>query len=202
MGALTKKQKAVLDFIRDYSRDNGISPTQGEIKRHFGLKSFGSVQRYIQYLVRGGHLLNAEGSHRGLMLPPGPERNVLEVPLVGDVAAGIPGEAVENPGESLPVPAYMCRPGHHYFALRVQGESMIEDGILENDVVVCRGQATAYQGQTVVAVLEGEATLKRFYRRTGWIELHPANITMSPIKVQGGDFRIVGVMVGLLRSYV
>lgn len=209
---ITKKQKEVLDYIKSYSYSNGYAPTQKEIKEEFGLKSFGSVQRYIKYLVDGGHIENDENARRGLIIVEDknshstmqPTSDGVDIPLLGNVAAGIPIEAIESPDNTISVPNHMISQGHKHFALSIVGDSMIEDGILEDDVVVIKHQENANQGQTVVAVLEGEATLKKFFKNQGQVELHPANSTMSPIIVdrESGDFKIVGVLVGLLRSYV
>lgn len=215
---ITKKQKEVYDYIAHYTHEYGYAPTQKEIRDHFGLKSFGSVQRYIKYLVDAGYLENDENARRGLVVlaPPTPFAGMTanaaapsslqgeDIPLLGKVAAGNPIEAIENPDDTITVPLQMLSPNYRHFALRVQGDSMIEDGILENDIVVCRSQNTALPGQTVVAVVEGEATVKRFYKKAGHYELHPANSTMSPIIVrpQDGEFKVVGILVGLLRSYL
>ena len=201
--SLTKKQKQVLDYIVEYIEGNEFSPTQMEIKEHFGFKSLGSVQDYIRYLKNAGYLENDPNSVRGLR-PVDPEvetvaENVMQIPLHGKVAAGNPIEAVEG-NEFIDVPSYMIRKGTHY-ALTISGESMIEDGILDGDVIVVKEQSTANNGDTVVAVMDNEATVKRYYKTKSSIELHPANSSMKPIIVKGGDFNIKGVLVGLIRAY-
>lgn len=201
--SLTKKQKQVLDYIVEYIEENEYSPTQMEIKDHFGFKSLGSVQDYIKYLKNAGYLENDPNSVRGLK-PVDPEasstsENVLQIPLHGKVAAGNPIEAVEG-SEFIDVPAYMIRKGNHY-ALTISGESMIEDGILDGDVIIVKEQSNASNGDTVVAVMNNEATVKRYYKKSNSIELHPANSTMKPIIVKGGDFQIKGILVGLIRAY-
>ena len=207
--SLTKKQKAILDYIKDYALSNeGLSPTQKEIKEYFNLKSFGSVQRYLKYLEDAGHLEKSTNATRGISLvePPSSSHSLfdkkLEVPLIGQVAAGNPIEAIENPEDTLSLPGQMVNPHYKHFALRVSGDSMIEDGILDEDIVIVRSQNMAKQGQTVVAVIDNEATLKKFYRKDSHIELHPANERLSPIMVSenSGEFKIVGIMVGLLRT--
>jgi repressor LexA len=128
----------------------------------------------------------------------GPKLNALELPLVGTVAAGKPIEAIETP-DSIEVPASMVGPGEN-FVLRVKGDSMVGDGILDGDFVVVRKQATADSGQTVVALIRGEATVKRLQRKGQHIELHPANPAMAPIVVEDEEsFRIEGVVVGVIR---
>ena len=132
------------------------------------------------------------------------EVNSTDIPLLGKVAAGNPIEAIENYDQTIAVPNDMMRGPGKFFALRVQGDSMIEDGILEDDIIVCKHQNTANQGQTVVAVLEGEATVKHFFKKKDHYELHPANSRLSPIMVhpRDGNFQIVGTLVGLIRSYI
>lgn len=218
---LTKKQHEVFQYIKSYTKKKGYSPTQREIKDHFGLKSFGSVQRYLKYLKEAG-LIDADwNAKRGLTLiqdkpeassdskpktkktsAPIPDYHEYEIPLLGDVAAGNPIEALENPTETLSVPPHLLKKEGRHFALRVQGESMIEDGILDGDYAIIKAQNEANAGQTIVAVIDGEATLKKFYKKKSQIELHPANSTMSPIVVgPDQDIKIVGHLVGLVRLY-
>lgn len=196
--ALTKKQKDVLDFITNYVRENGVSPTQKEIQQHFGFKSLGSVQDYIKYLTSGGYLNNDSHSVRGLM-PSHVQQNSEEIPLLGSIAAGVPIEAIEN-SDMISVPVNMLGRGQFY-ALKVKGESMIEDGILSGDIAIIKHQTQADNGQIVVAVIDNETTLKRYYKKSKQIELHPANKTMKPIIIKDRDCEIRGLMVGLLRTY-
>jgi len=201
--SLTKKQKQVYDFIVEYIEENSISPTQVEIQVHFGFKSLGSVQDYIKYLKNSGYLENDSNSVRGLTpINPnalGSSEEVIDIPLHGKVAAGNPIEAIEGT-ETIAVPSSMIGFGNH-FALTVSGESMIEDGILDGDLIVIKEQQTAKNGDTVIAVIDNEATVKRFYQMPKQIELHPANSSMKPIIVQDGNFQIKGVLVGLIRAY-
>ncbi len=196
--ALTKKQKEVLDFITEYVREHDYSPTQKEIQEHFGFKSLGSVQDYIKYLTNGGYLINDSHSVRGLM-PSVVQQNTEEIPLLGSIAAGIPIEAIEN-SDRISVPTHMLGKGQ-YYALKVKGESMIEDGILNGDVAIIKHQSQAENGQIVVAVVENETTLKHYFKKSKQIELHPANKTMKPIIIKDRECEIRGVMVGLIRTY-
>lgn len=199
---LTKKQKQVYDFICCYIEENEYSPTQVEIQEYFGFKSLGSVQDYIRYLKNAGYVTNDPNSVRGLTPI---NQNVsrvessIEIPLHGKVAAGNPIEAIEG-SETISVPVGMIGKGT-YYALTISGQSMIEDGILDGDVIIVKEQNSAYNGQTVVAVINNEATVKRFYKNKKQIELHPANSSMKPILVKDGDFHIKGVLVGLIRAY-
>jgi SOS regulatory protein LexA len=196
--ALTKKQKEVLDYITGYVRENGYSPTQKEIQEFFGFKSLGSVQDYIKYLTNGGYLQNDSHSVRGLM-PATVQQNSEDIPLLGNIAAGTPIEAIENT-DMISVPTHMLGRGTHY-ALKVRGESMIEEGILSGDIAIIKHQTQADNGQIVVAVVDNETTLKRYYKKSKQIELHPANKTMKPIIVKDKECEIRGLLVGLIRTY-
>ena len=204
---LSKKQKEVLDFIKIFTKEQEISPTQREIKEHFGLKSYGSVQRYLKYLKEAGFLEQDWNSKRGLKIleqEPAqmPISDSYEIPLLGNVAAGEPIEAIENTSESLSIPKYMIPSAERHFALNVQGDSMIEDGILDGDIAICRQQETAKTGETVVAIVDNEATLKKFFKQKDHIELHPSNHRLSPIIVTPDqDLKVVGTLVALFRRY-
>jgi repressor LexA len=196
--ALTKKQKEVLDFITEYVREHGFSPTQKEIQEHFGFKSLGSVQDYIKYLTLGGYLINDSHSVRGLS-PSNVNQNSEEIPLLGSIAAGSPIEAIENK-EVISIPTHMLSKGQHY-ALKVKGDSMIEEGILNGDIAIIKHQTNATNGQIVVAVIDNETTLKKYFKRSKQIELHPANSSMKPIIVKDKECEIRGLLVGLIRTY-
>lgn len=197
MSPLTPKQKKVLDFIRSYTDRHDYPPSQQEIARAFGLRSLGTVQNYLVRLEKEGVLARDWNARRGMRVVR-PEASSSELPLAGIVAAGKPIEAVENP-DTIEVPASMVGAGEN-FVLRVQGDSMVGDGILDGDYVVVRKQSTAENGQTVVAMIGNEATVKRLYRKAGHIELHPANPAMEPIAVEAKEgFRIEGVVVGVIR---
>lgn len=208
--ALTKKQKEVYDYISAYQDHHEHAPTQNEIKDHFGLKSLGSVQKYLQYLNKEGLLESHWNQRRGVEVK-APQNNNQHaesdsehIPLLGLVAAGNPIEAIENPTNTIAVPRYFLKGGFRYFALTVKGESMIEAGILEGDVIVCRSTKEARNGQIVVAVIDGEATVKTLsLQNKKRLELLPSNKNFSPIVVDENvmDFKIVGTLVGLLRSY-
>lgn len=206
--ALTKKQKEVYDYLLAYHEHHGHPPTQNEIKDHFGLKSLGSVQKYLQYLNNEGLLENHWNQRRGVEIKT-PQSHSIEsdsetIPLLGLVAAGNPIEAIEHPTNTIAVPRHFLKGGFRYFALTVKGDSMIEAGILEGDVIVCRSTKEARSGQIVVAVIDGEATVKTLsLQNKKRLELLPSNKNYSPIVVDENisDFKIVGTLVGLLRSY-
>jgi SOS regulatory protein LexA len=206
--ALTKKQKEVFDYIQSYHDHHGHAPTQNEIKDHFGLKSLGSVQKYLQYLNKEGLLESHWNQRRGVEVKAPlnihTDSDSEHIPLLGLVAAGNPILAIENPTNTIAVPRHFLKGGFRYFALTVKGESMIEAGILEGDVIVCRSTQEARSGQIVVAVIDGEATVKTLaIQNKKRLELLPANKNFSPIIIDENstDFKIVGTLVGLLRSY-
>ena len=196
---LTEKQKRVLDFISSFIKTKGFSPTYEEIRQHFGFKSVRSVQKYIVQLEDKG-CIKIPMRNRSRMI------TVVEhgtpsalIPMAGIVAAGRPIEAVEQ-NDSIAVPGDMLGRGE-YFALIVKGSSMIEEGIFDGDTIVVKKQNTAVNGQTVVALVQGEATVKKIYRAGAEIELRPANSSMKPIIVKNGEFQIQGIVVGPIRKY-
>ncbi len=198
---LTPRQKEILDFIRRYRQKNGVSPTQREICEEFGYSSFGTLQKHIRLLLDKGVLVRDWNKRRSLALAE-EDRPVgaVEIPLAGRIAAGQPIE-VEPEGESVAVPETLTRKGQNY-VLRVNGHSMIDDGIHDGDYVIVNRREKAQNGEMVAALVNGEATLKRFYREPdGRIRLQPANERMSPIYAAEGDVKVQGVVVGLMRKY-
>ncbi|MCP4708232.1 MAG: repressor LexA, partial [Planctomycetes bacterium] len=160
---LSTKQQNFLDFVRRYALKNNEPPTYEEIRTGLGLTSLGTVNWYVQTLVRAGLLLRAKGPNvkRALQLA-GEIATPAQLPLLGVIAAGTPISAVENP-ESLEVPARLAHPEN--YVLQVRGNSMIDDNIQDGDFVVIRKTAAAQTGQTVVALINGDATLKRYQPR-------------------------------------
>jgi repressor LexA len=198
---LTPRQKEIADFIRRYRSKNGVSPAQREICEEFGYSSFGTVQKHIRILLDKGVLVRDWNKRRSLALAE-EDRPVgaVELPLAGRIAAGQPIEA-EPEGESVAVPEALTRKGQNY-VLRVNGNSMVDDGIHDGDFVIVNRREKAQNGEMVAALVSGEATLKRFYREgDGRIRLQPANERMSPIYAAEGDVRVQGVVVGLMRKY-
>jgi repressor LexA len=198
---LTPRQKEILDFIRRYRHKNGVSPTQREICEEFGYSSFGTLQKHIRLLLDKGVLVRDWNKRRSLALAEEDRRaGAVELPLAGRIAAGQPIEA-EPEGESVAVPEALTRKGQNY-VLRVNGHSMIDDGIHDGDLVIVNRRERAQNGEMVAALVNGEATLKRFYREAdGRIRLQPANERMSPLYVDEGDVKVQGVVVGLMRKY-
>ena len=200
---ITKKQKAVLDYITTYTDENGISPTQKEIKDYFQLKSFGSVQRYLKYLKEAGLLMNEWNSRRGLKASSSNfnESSFPKIPILGHIAAGNPIEAIENCDNFINIPQKMMKGSGIHFGLTVQGESMIDLGINDGDLAIIRSQNTANKGEIVAAIIDGEATLKTYTKEKNRILLLPANEEFSPIEVAHDNFQIAGILTGILRSY-
>lgn len=194
---ITPKQKRLLDYIREFAEMRGYGPSQQEIAARFGFRSLGTVQNYLVRLERQGFLNRKWNARRALKVVES-EAAGAELPLIGFVAAGRPIEAVSSPG-SVEVPPSMLRRGEN-FALRVRGDSMVGDGILDGDLVVVNRSATAENGQTVVALVDGDATVKHFHKLGGRIELRASNPSVPTLVVESGrDFRIEGVVVGVIR---
>ncbi|MFH1853395.1 MAG: transcriptional repressor LexA [Candidatus Neomarinimicrobiota bacterium] len=197
---LSVKQQNFLDFVRRYALENGEPPTYEEIRDGLGLTSLGTVNWYVTTLVQAGFLLRAKGPNgkRALQLA-GATATPAQLPLLGVIAAGAPIAAVEN-RESLEVPARLAHPEN--YVLQVRGDSMIDDNIQDGDFVVIRKTADAQTGQTVVALINGDATLKRYHPRPGGVELHPRNPAYPVIKIDpNDDFRINGVVLFVFRQY-
>jgi repressor LexA len=196
---LTPRQRHAYDFIAGFRERRGFSPSYEEIRRHLGVSSLNAVAKLVAQLRRRGYLVPAPPNAKRWLAPPSRRADGDSIPLLGVVAAGRPIEAVETP-EEIEVPTAMTGPGERY-ALRVRGDSMIDDGIHDGDVVVVRRARRAENGQTVVAIVDGEATLKRFHLSGGRVELRPANAALRPIRVAADRVEIRGVLVGLLRRY-
>jgi repressor LexA len=202
MDDLSARQRRILEFIRATVRDRGYPPTVREIGEAVGLTSSSSVHSQLANLERRGLLRKDPTKPRAIGLQgPGPEPDRgVQVPLVGRIAAGTPIMAEENIEEYLSVPSGFASDDEH-FALRVAGESMVDAGILDGDVVVIHRQDQARDGEIVAAVVPGpaedEATVKRLRRRDGKVMLEPANPAMEPFPLEDG--RIAGKVVSVLR---
>ena len=187
--------------MQGFIAERGYGPSLREIAEGLGLSSVATVHQHVTALVEKGALRHP-GPNRKRGLEPVGRRSgggTAILRLAGTIAAGAPIEALEE-AEEVEIPERFLA-GGECFALRVRGESMVEDGIRDGDVIVVRSQQEADNGQTVVAILEGEATLKRFYRRGGTVELRPANEAMQSLFVPADRVRIRGVVVSLLRRF-
>ena len=195
---LSPKKQRFLDFIRTFSGDHDRAPTFHEIMAGLKMKSLGTVNWYVGELEKIGVLERGKyNAKRALSLPAQPVGN--ELPLLGLVAAGYPLEAVEN-RESIEVPPSYIHPDN--YVLKVKGDSMIDDHIEDGDYVIIRQKPEASPGQTVVAFVNNEATLKRYYPKSNGVELHPRNPDYDVIHVSPkNEFRIGGVVLAILRQY-
>lgn len=199
---ITSRQRQILQYILQHIDAKGYPPTVREIGEAVGLSSSSTVHAHLRALEDGGLIKRDAVLTRAIKLLPGsPSRpkapRVVGVPIVGRVMAGKPALAVEDFEEVFPLPHDFLG-GTDGFMLRVQGDSMIEDGIHEGDLVIVRRQDVAENGDTVVALMENEATVKRFYREDGRVRLQPANSTMLPIYAD--NCHVVGKVVGLVRK--
>jgi repressor LexA len=206
--ALTRRQKEVLDFIAAYQVEKGYSPSYEEIAQGLDLASIATVHKHISALQSRNYLHRSHNQSRSVEVAPkylqeqrrNRERQSLEIPVLGTIAAGAPVETFEDK-DSLNFGDFV---GHkHTYALRVRGSSMIEDHICENDMILVEDTAEARDGDIVVALVDGaDTTLKRFYREPGdVVRLQPANSSMSPIRVPAQRVRIQGRLLAVLRKY-
>jgi repressor LexA len=202
MTYLTEKQRDVLDFIRRRIDAAGVAPTLQEIADAFGFSSTASAQKHVGLLERKGFLRREKHQKRGLVLAAGsrPAGSAARLPLLGAVAAGSPIESIPDE-ESISVPPDMLGPEPRY-ALRVRGESMVEEGIHDGDIVIVRSAGTAAEADMVVALVGCEVTLKRLYREPGGrIRLQPSNAALPSLVVPAEQVQVQGIVVGLLRRY-
>jgi len=205
---LTDRQRQTLDFIRAFSSENGYAPKLREIAAHLGIQSRGTVHRYIRALEDAGLVRVHRDRSRGIeLIEDGSEPEIARhpadepaLPLLGRIAAGLPIEAIEDT-ETINLNEFFVRPGR--FVLRVQGDSMIEDGIFDGDMVIVESCQTAPDGAIVVALIDNEeATLKRIENHgDGSVTLIPANSDMQPFRYSAERVSIQGVVVGQFRSY-
>jgi repressor LexA len=201
--ALTDRQREILDFITRSIAKRGYPPTLREIGSHFGIKSTNGVNDHLRALEKKGYLHREDLKSRALR-PIVSTGQTVEVPILGKVAAGQPLLATRNYDDTVKVDRFFIGQNREVFALRVKGESMIEDGIFDGDYVFVRKQLQASAGDIVVAMIEDEATVKRYYPEGDTIRFQPANATMQPIMVRKRDWKsvnLIGVVIGIYRKY-
>lgn len=196
---LTKKQKQILDFVEGRTTKTGIAPSLEEIGKHFHLSAVSGVHQHIKTLEEKGYLIKQKNQPRGLEISK--LEKLIRIPLLGTIAAGQPIEAIEN-RETIAIPQGKLPRGGEFYALRVVGNSMIDENINDGDIVLVKHQATAENGQKVVALIDNyAATLKKYYRERGHIRLQPANKNMEPIIIRNGrDISIQGIVVDIIRE--
>ena len=221
---LTKRQSEIWNFISLFCEERGYPPTLREIGEHFGIRSTNGVNDHLKALEKKGYLRREDLKSRALrpvkptemngssvvvgnVMPIASPANAdqVEIPIVGQVAAGAPLLAVENVEDTVRVDRFFVGNHQSVFGLRIVGESMIDDGIHNGDYVFVKKTSTANKGDIVVAMIEGEATVKRYYPEGDRIRFQPANETMEPIYVHKSEFRsvdIIGIVVGVYRRVI
>ena len=204
MDDLTKKQSEVLKFVKEFMVSHGYPPTVREIGEALGLSSLATTHSHLKGLEEKGYIRKNGSKNRSIELLVDNEyakknEDIVEVPLLGKITAGNPIEAIEMPDEYFTVPSYLIPARREVFALRVNGESMINAGIHDNDIVIIQRQQTANNGDMVVAMTDDYGvTLKTFYKENGYFRLQPENDTMAPIILD--SVTIVGKAIGLYRK--
>jgi repressor LexA len=199
---LTDRQKEILAYINQSIGERGFPPTLREIGRQFGIKSTNGVNDHLRALEKKGYLQREDMKSRALR-PVDTIGQLVDVPVLGKVAAGQPLLAVENHEESVKVDRFFLGQSREVFALRVKGESMIEAGIFDGDFVFVKKQLNASPGEIVVAMIEDEATVKRYYPEGDVIRFEPANSTMRSILVRKREWKsvnLIGVVIGVYRK--
>jgi repressor LexA len=198
---LTKRQREILDFLNEFIEQNGYAPSLEEVGRRFGLSSLATVHKHLTNLQEKGFIKRAWNRSRSVeLVPTRVGARAVDLPLLGNVAAGVPIEAVVGT-ETVAVPENLVGKRETY-ALRVRGDSMIDEQIRDGDVVIVENRQTADNGEMVIALLRGsEVTLKKFYRDNGRIRLQPANERVQPLVVDASLVQIQGVVVGVVRRY-
>ncbi len=205
MEKLTPKQEVILDILKELIAKNGYPPTVREIGKIAHLSSPATIHFHLKQLEKKGYIAQGENKNRTLKLLVPNEydettEDIIKVPLVGKVTAGSPIEAIETPDEYFSLPAYLYAGKKDIFTLKVSGESMINVGIYDGDILVVEKKNTALNGETVVAMNEdGEATVKTFYKEDDHFRLQPENDTMEPIILK--EVTILGKVIGLYRKF-
>ena len=212
MRYLTERQRDILNFIREFQKERGIAPTHREICDHFGFSSYGTVYKHLSLLEKKGLIRRDWNQKRGVEVVEDKvekkeetatrrdERSsARDLPLFGYIAAGRPLD-VDVSDELITVPEHLTTRGENY-VLKVRGDSMVDDGILDGDLVIIARRERADNGEMVVANVNGEVTLKRLYREGERVRLQPANSMMHPIYAAARDVAVQGVVVGLMRRF-
>jgi repressor LexA len=222
MRYLTERQRDILNFIREFQKERGVAPTHREICDHFGFSSYGTVYKHLSLLEKKGLIRRDANQKRGVEVvdlassdaaasearraesrsertQPPASSSSRDLPLFGYIAAGRPLD-VEVGTETITVPEHLTSRGDNY-VLKVRGDSMVEDGILDGDLVIIARRERADNGEMVVANVNGEVTLKRLYQEGERVRLQPANSLMSPIYASARDVAVQGVVVGLMRRF-
>lgn len=201
---LPKKKREILEFLKESIQGRGFAPTLTEIAKHFGVSSLATIHEHLEFLEKNGFIKRDAHNARSIEIVDQSDTRQIEqaeflLPLVGVIAAGSPLEAIEDEIEKVEIPSHIAKHKPSY-VLRVKGDSMIDNFILDGDYVVVKKTPEIKNGDTVVAVLDdGTATLKEFYKEQGRVRLQPANKNYEPIFASNPD--IQGKVVGVLRNY-
>lgn len=198
---MSERQRSILEYIRLHTAETGIPPTMREIGERCGIASTNGVEKHLQALERMGLIARSRGKSRGIALRSA-SGSAVSIPLVGRIAAGLPVISPENrEGEiAVDLSLFSLKTARNVFALVVRGDSMINAHILDGDTVIVQEQHDAQNGDIIAALVDGEATVKRFFRESGRIKLQPENESMKPLYFDKGDFRIIGKVVGIMRK--
>lgn len=213
MKPITKRQQAILEFIKAEIDKRGYPPSVREIGIAVGLSSTASVHNQLNQLEKKGFIRKDKSTTRGIVILSPEEtshtseknskiielKSIVNVPVIGKVTAGSPIEAIENPDDFFPLPTHLIPSNHNVFMLNVHGDSMINAGIYDGDQIIVQQQQDAINGDIVVAMIDNhEVTVKRFFKESGYIRLQPENDLLEPIIVK--DVTIVGKVIGLFRN--
>lgn len=213
MKPITKRQQAILEFIKAEIDKRGYPPSVREIGIAVGLSSTASVHNQLNQLEKKGFIRKDKSTTRGIVILSPEEashsseknskiielKSIVNVPVIGKVTAGSPIEAIENPDDFFPLPTHLIPSNHNVFMLNVHGDSMINAGIYDGDQIIVQQQQDAINGDIVVAMIDNhEVTVKRFFKESGYIRLQPENDSLEPIIVK--DVTVVGKVIGLFRN--
>lgn len=198
---LTKKQERVFSFLVKYGEENGFPPTVREIADNLGLAGPNSAKKYLDILERKKYIKKFSGKPRAIEIRGNPlsRGKTRSVPVIGQIAAGIPILAIENIESRISIDTSIAK-WDDVFLLRVRGDSMIEAHILDNDLVFIKPKVDVESGEIAAVLIDNEATVKRFFREKGHIILKPENPSMKPVVLKDGDVRIIGKVVGVIRT--
>jgi len=194
---LTKRQKQILDFIIIQTKKTEVAPSLEEIRKHFRLKSVSNIHQHIEAIKKKGYLVKEKNQHRSIEIIK--ENKFFNIPILGNIAAGQPIEVIENFEDTISISNNLIKNPKEYYALNVIGDSMIDEGIFNGDIVVIKKQSVAENGQTVVAIIDDEqATLKKIYKEKDQFRLQPANQSMMPLFRKEVEIR--GVVIQVIRN--
>ena len=200
MSELKDKQLLIYEFLKDFTSEKGYPPTVREICKAVGLKSTSSVHGHLKHLEKEGLIKRDPTKPRALEIVDSVvKKEMINVPIIGRVTAGLPILANENIEDSFPLPLDYVKHNNDLFMLKISGSSMIKAGILDGDFAIIERTQTASNGDKIVALIENEATLKTFYRENDHIRLQPENDEMEPIIVD--NCSILGKLIGIYRTY-